>query len=126
MLQAIYHGKPVVAMPIFGDQPTNADRVVAKVTPSVHNTALHERMPPLSCRLCLSLGCLITIGILLLLQRSCLRENADRLTFPRCCLNLRTCRIGLWGTFAASYWYLLLAGGSRADGMVPCRGSECA
>ncbi len=31
-VQAIYHGKPVVAMPFFGDQPDNADRVVAKVT----------------------------------------------------------------------------------------------
>lgn len=31
LLQAIYHGKPVVGMPLFGDQPSNADRVVAKV-----------------------------------------------------------------------------------------------
>lgn len=29
--QALYHGKPVIAMPFFGDQPSNADRVVAKV-----------------------------------------------------------------------------------------------
>ena len=30
-MQAIYHGKPIVGMPFFGDQSTNADRVVAKV-----------------------------------------------------------------------------------------------
>ena len=30
-VQAVYHGKPVVGMPFFGDQPSNADRVVAKV-----------------------------------------------------------------------------------------------
>ena len=30
-LQAIYHAKPVLAMPFFGDQPSNADRIVAKV-----------------------------------------------------------------------------------------------
>lgn len=30
-MQAIYHGKPVVAMPFFGDQPNNADKMVAKV-----------------------------------------------------------------------------------------------
>ena len=33
-MQAIFHGKPVVAMPYFGDQPSNADRMVAKVIPS--------------------------------------------------------------------------------------------
>ena len=32
-LQAIYHGKPVVGMPMLGDQASNADRVVAKVRP---------------------------------------------------------------------------------------------
>ena len=31
LLQAIYHGKPVVAMPMLGDQASNADKVVAKV-----------------------------------------------------------------------------------------------
>ena len=31
LLQAIYHGKPVVGMPMLGDQASNADRVVAKV-----------------------------------------------------------------------------------------------
>ena len=42
IVQAIYHGKPIVGMPFFGDQPTNADRVVAKVispfltTPDYH------------------------------------------------------------------------------------------
>lgn len=30
-VQAIYHGKPIVAMPFFADQLTNADKVVAKV-----------------------------------------------------------------------------------------------
>jgi len=30
-MQAIYHGKPVVAMPFFGDQPNNADKMTAKV-----------------------------------------------------------------------------------------------
>ncbi|CAK0786592.1 hypothetical protein CVIRNUC_009806 [Coccomyxa viridis] len=30
MYEAIYHGKPIVGMPFFGDQPSNADRVVAK------------------------------------------------------------------------------------------------
>lgn len=30
-MQAIYHGKPVVAMPFFGDQPNNADKMIAKV-----------------------------------------------------------------------------------------------
>ena len=30
-VQAIYHGKPIVGMPFFGDQMTNADKVVAKV-----------------------------------------------------------------------------------------------
>ena len=30
-MQAIYHGKPVVGMPMLGDQASNADRVVAKV-----------------------------------------------------------------------------------------------
>jgi hypothetical protein len=33
-MQAIFHGKPVVAMPYFGDQPSNADKMVAKVIPS--------------------------------------------------------------------------------------------
>lgn len=30
-MQAIYHGKPVVAMPFFGDQLNNADKMVSKV-----------------------------------------------------------------------------------------------
>jgi len=30
-VQAIYHGKPIIGMPFFGDQMTNADKVVAKV-----------------------------------------------------------------------------------------------
>lgn len=32
MAQAIYHGKPIVGMPFQGDQPSNADRVVAKAS----------------------------------------------------------------------------------------------
>ena len=31
VVQAIYHGKPLVGMPMLGDQASNADRVVAKV-----------------------------------------------------------------------------------------------
>ena len=31
LLQGVYHGKPVVAMPMLGDQASNADKVVAKV-----------------------------------------------------------------------------------------------
>lgn len=31
-MQAIYHGKPIVAMPFFADQLPNADKVVAKVS----------------------------------------------------------------------------------------------
>lgn len=30
MYEAIYHGKPIIAIPFFGDQGSNADRVVAK------------------------------------------------------------------------------------------------
>ena len=30
-LQAAYHGQPIVALPCFGDQFSNADKVVAKV-----------------------------------------------------------------------------------------------
>ena len=30
-MQAIYHGKPVIAMPFFGDQLNNADKMVSKV-----------------------------------------------------------------------------------------------
>lgn len=30
-MQAVYHGKPVLAMPFFGDQPNNADKMVSKV-----------------------------------------------------------------------------------------------
>ena len=32
LLQALYHGKPIVAMPFFADQLPNADKVVAKVS----------------------------------------------------------------------------------------------
>ena len=31
-MQAIYHGKPVIAMPFFGDQQNNADKMVAKAS----------------------------------------------------------------------------------------------
>lgn len=34
LLQALYHGKPIVAMPFFADQLPNADKVVAKVSGS--------------------------------------------------------------------------------------------
>ena len=30
-VQAIYHGKPIVAMPFFGDQLNNADKMVSRV-----------------------------------------------------------------------------------------------
>lgn len=30
-LQALFHGKPIVAMPFFADQLPNAEKVVAKV-----------------------------------------------------------------------------------------------
>ena len=32
LLQALYHGKPIVAMPFFADQLPNAEKVVAKVS----------------------------------------------------------------------------------------------
>ena len=35
LLQALYHGKPIVAMPFFADQLPNADKVVAKVSNTV-------------------------------------------------------------------------------------------
>ena len=31
LLQALFHGKPIVAMPFFADQLPNAEKVVAKV-----------------------------------------------------------------------------------------------
>jgi glucuronosyltransferase len=31
MYEALWHGKPLLGLPFFGDQPSNADRVVAKV-----------------------------------------------------------------------------------------------
>lgn len=40
-VQAIYHGKPIVGMPFFGDQPNNADRVVAKVKSPYYHGTLH-------------------------------------------------------------------------------------
>ena len=29
-MQAIYHGKPIVALPFFGDQSNNADKIINK------------------------------------------------------------------------------------------------
>jgi UDP:flavonoid glycosyltransferase YjiC (YdhE family) len=31
VMQAIYHGKPMIAMPVFADQPYTANRIVGKV-----------------------------------------------------------------------------------------------
>lgn len=31
MTQAVYHGVPIIAMPFFGDQPMNAQKVISKV-----------------------------------------------------------------------------------------------
>lgn len=31
MLQAVYHGVPIVAMSFFGDQPINAQKIISKV-----------------------------------------------------------------------------------------------
>ena len=46
LLQALYHGKPIVAMPFFADQLPNADKVVAKVSGSPN--ALRD-FPPALC-----------------------------------------------------------------------------
>lgn len=32
LAKALYHGKPIIAMPFFADQPYNAVRVVGKVS----------------------------------------------------------------------------------------------
>ena len=45
VLQALYHGKPIVAMPFFADQLPNADKVVAKVSSTPE--ALHGSPPAL-------------------------------------------------------------------------------
>lgn len=48
VMQAIYHGKPIVGMPFFGDQPSNADRVVAKVSSfpeGLSHERVHEHFP---------------------------------------------------------------------------------
>jgi glucuronosyltransferase len=36
--QALYHAKPIIALPCFGDQFTNADKVVAKVRFTLSNS----------------------------------------------------------------------------------------
>ena len=55
LLQALYHGKPIVAMPFFADQLPNADKVVAKVSSAP--CTLHG-FPP-----ALSQGKLSTVGM---------------------------------------------------------------
>lgn len=58
-LQAMYHGKPVLAVPFFGDQLSNADRVVAKVKTVYclnHMTATHEPSRPAQLTCCTDLS----------------------------------------------------------------------
>ena len=58
-LQAMYHGKPVLAVPFFGDQLSNADRVVAKVKTvygMTHMTATDEPSKPAQLTCCTALS----------------------------------------------------------------------
>ena len=41
--QAVYHGVPIVAMPFFGDQPMNAQKVISKVCTNPAASLLTER-----------------------------------------------------------------------------------
>jgi hypothetical protein len=69
--QAIYHGKPIVGMPFQGDQPSNADRVVAKA--SVKHL--------LSCQAaatCIYIGAIGAPALQLLLFRRLLRNPFAR------------------------------------------------
>ena len=65
VMQAIYHGKPIVGMPFFGDQPSNADRVVAKVSSFAQGLSYereHEHSPgktSMNTKCCSLISCLL-------------------------------------------------------------------
>ena len=60
LLQAAYHGVPVVGLPFFADQPANAGKIVAKVNNTC--TALPARSVPLVYHSC-TMNCAWADGI---------------------------------------------------------------